>query len=97
MASTATLSGLRKAAMLMVQMGKEDSVRLMAHLRETEVEELTAEIARLGTVDREQADEVLAEFHDMATTYRYAGQGGLEYARDLLEAALGPEAAKAIM
>ncbi|HEY8532321.1 MAG TPA: flagellar motor switch protein FliG [Micromonospora sp.] len=98
MASTATLSGLRKAAMLMVQLGKEDSVRLMSHLRETEVEELTAEIARLGTVDREQADQVLEEFHNMATTYRYTGhQGGLEYARDLLEAALGPEAAKVIM
>lgn len=92
-----TMTGLRKAAMLMVQMGKEDSVRLMAHLRESEVEELTAEIARLGAVDLEQADQVLEEFHTMVTSHRYVGQGGLDYARDLLEAALGADAAKAIM
>jgi flagellar motor switch protein FliG len=95
--ATATMSGLRKAAMLMVQMGKDDSVRLMAHLRENEVEELSAEIARLGALDVTAADQVLEEFHTLATTHRYVGQGGMDYARDLLEASMGPEAAKAIL
>lgn len=91
------MSGLRKAAVLLVQMPKEDSARLMSQLREAEVEELSAEIARLGTVESNVADEVLDEFHAVVTTHKYVGQGGLDYARDLLEASLGPERAQAIM
>ena len=97
MSDTATMSGLRKAAVLMVQMGKEDSARLMSQLREAEVEELTAEIARLGTVATTVADEVLDEFYDVATQHKFAGQGGLDYARELLEATLGAEKAQAIL
>jgi flagellar motor switch protein FliG len=87
------ISGLRKAAVLLIQMGKDDSSRIFPHLKETEVEELTAEIVKLGIVDSDLADEVLAEFHAMAKAHRYVGEGGMDYARELLEAALGPEKA----
>jgi flagellar motor switch protein FliG len=97
MADMLAMTGLRKAAVLLVQMPKEDSARLMAQLREAEVEELSAEIARLGTVDSNVADQVLDEFHQVVTTHKYVGQGGLDFARDLLEASLGPERAQAIM
>jgi flagellar motor switch protein FliG len=89
------VSGLRKAAVLLVQMGKADAVRLLSQLREDEVEELTAEIARLGSVDSELAGEVLAEFHTLANTKSHAG--GLDFARDVLEASLGEERAAEIV
>ena len=75
------LVGLRKAAILLIQMGKDQAARVLSQLKESEVEEITAEIVRLGAVEAEVADEVLAEFHDMATAHKYVGQGGLELAR----------------
>jgi flagellar motor switch protein FliG len=90
------MTGVRKAAILLVCMGKEASSRLMAGLRENEVEEISNEIARLGKLEPQDADDVLDEFYAMATT-RQAGVGGLDYARELLEASLGPERAALIL
>src|SRR5690349_7248681 len=97
MTTTADMTGVRKAAIMLVQMGKEQAGKIMAQMRETEVEEITAEIMRLGTIDGTVADTVLTEFADMARANRYLHQGGLDYARELLEASLGPEAAEALV
>ncbi|WP_157431233.1 flagellar motor switch protein FliG [Actinomadura hibisca] len=97
MTQTEAMSGLRKAAVLLVQMGKEDSAKVLSQLREAEVEELSAEIVRLGAVQPETAGEVLTEFRDMATAHRYVGQGGMDFARELLEASLGRERAGEIV
>jgi flagellar motor switch protein FliG len=91
------MTGLRKAAILLVQMGKDEAAKIMSHLREAEVEELTAEIVRLGQVEADVANVVLEEFHDMATGHKYVGQGGMDFARDLLEASLGRERAGEIV
>jgi flagellar motor switch protein FliG len=93
----AHISGVRKAAIMLVQMGKEQSAKVLSQMREAEVEELTAEIMRLGTIDGETADTVLSEFQHMALANRYAHQGGMDYARELLEASLGREAAEALV
>lgn len=92
-----TLSGLRKAAIMLVQMGKQQSAKVMAQLRQSEVEELTAEIMRLGPIDVETADSVLTEFQNMALANKYAHQGGIQYAKEVLEATLGAEAAEALI
>ena len=98
MSSTSTeISGLRKAAVLMVQLGRDSSAKLLGMLRETEVEELSAEIMRLGNVETAVADEVLTEFHTIAATHRTAGAGGVEFARQMLEASLGSERAGEIV
>jgi flagellar motor switch protein FliG len=89
------MTGLRKAAVLLVQMSREDSARVLSQMRESEVEELTSEIARLGAVEAGVADGVLAEFHTLATTKTHAG--GLDFARELLEASLGAERAAEIV
>ena len=94
--TTASMSGVRKAAILLVRMGKEHSARVLAGLKENEVEELSAEIARLGKLEPQAADDVMDEFYAMATT-RNAGVGGMDYARQLLEASLGPERAALIL
>src|ERR1700755_1503098 len=90
------MTGLRKAAILLVRMGKEYSTRVLAGLSEAEVEELSAEIARLGKLEEETVGDVIDEFYAMATT-KHAGAGGLQYARELLEASLGTERANLIL
>ena len=94
--STTSMTGLRKAAILLVRMGKEYSSRVMAGLSDTEVEELSAEIARLGRLEPDVVGDVIDEFYAMATT-KHAGAGGMQYARELLEASLGPERAQLIL
>ena len=91
------LAGLRKAAILLIQMGKDEAAKVLSHMKETEVEEITAEIVRLGAVETDVADQVLTEFHDMATAHRYAGQGGMDFARDVLEASLGRDRASEVV
>jgi flagellar motor switch protein FliG len=94
--STTSMTGLRKAAILLVRMGKEYSTRVLASLSEAEVEELSAEIARLGRLEPDMVADVIDEFYAMATT-KHAGAGGIAYARELLEASLGSERATLIL
>jgi flagellar motor switch protein FliG len=96
-AAAPMISGIRKAAVLLLQMDREDSARILSMLREHEVEELSTEIARLGSVESGTADEVMAEAFAIARTPRHSTQGGLDHARDLLEASLGPERANDIL
>jgi len=97
MEKVSEMTGLRKAAVLLVQLGKDDSARLLSQLPEAEVEELSTEIARLGLVDPESAGDVLTEFHAMAKLRQRAGQGGLDFAREMLIASLGEEKAGEIL
>ena len=90
------MTGLRKAAILMVRMGKEYSTRVLANMKENEVEEISAEIARLGKLEPEVVSDVIDEFYALATT-KHAGAGGMAYARELLEASLGTERAQLIL
>jgi flagellar motor switch protein FliG len=94
---TTEMSGVRKAAIMLVQMGKEHSSKIMSQMRETEVEEVTAEIMRLGMIDGVVADGVLAEFSTMLKANRYMHHGGMDYATELLEASLGRDAAEALV
>jgi flagellar motor switch protein FliG len=87
--SEVEMTGLRKAAVLLTQMGKENAAKILSNLRESEVEELTAEVVRLGSIDAAQAGTVLTEFHQMVTANRHIGQGGLTFARDMLIASVG--------
>ena len=94
--STTSMTGLRKAAILMVRMGKEYSTRVLANMKENEVEEISAEIARLGKLEPEVVGDVIDEFYVLATT-KHAGAGGMAYARELLEASLGADRAQLIL
>src|SRR2546423_7210642 len=86
--------GLRKAAVLLVQMGREDSARVLSQMRDSEVEELTAEIVRLSNVDGDLAGAVIDEFYDMLNARRFVREGGMDFAQSVLEATLGAERAK---
>jgi flagellar motor switch protein FliG len=97
MTAATEANGLRKAAVLLVQMGREHSAKILSQMRDTEVEELTAEIVRLQNVDGELADLVIDEFHEMVTARRFTAEGGLGFAKELLESSLGEERAAAVM
>jgi flagellar motor switch protein FliG len=91
------LPGPKKAAIVMVALGSKASAQIFKNLEEDEIERLSAEIARLGNVSAEIREAVLEEFHNMALAQQYVSMGGLEYAREILETALGARKAKEIL
>ncbi|MCZ7527708.1 MAG: flagellar motor switch protein FliG [Acidimicrobiia bacterium] len=97
MAVTRQLNGVQKAAILLMQMGKERSAAVLRQLREAEVSEIMAEVARLESVQPEQVDDILEEFRDRVTARRHVAQGGFDAARELLEESLGTEKAHEIL
>ncbi|MFZ3130361.1 MAG: flagellar motor switch protein FliG [Desulfosporosinus sp.] len=83
------LTGIQKAAILMIALGAENSAQVVKHLSEREIEQLTLEMANVRKVSPDQRDNVVEEFHQMCMASEYIAQGGIEYARDVLERALG--------
>jgi flagellar motor switch protein FliG len=95
--TTFEMSGLRKAAVLLVQIGTEHSAKVLKSLGQSEIEELTGEIARLGSIDPDIADAVMDEFKELAAARHYYAQGGLRYAEEILEATLGADKAHEVL
>jgi len=91
------IPGPKKAAIVMVALGTSASSEIFKNLDEHEVEQLTTEIARLENISHEIREAVLEEFHNLALAQQYISQGGLDYAREILESALGPRKAKEIL
>jgi flagellar motor switch protein FliG len=87
------LTSRKKAAILLISLGKELSSKVLKHLSEEEIEALTIEIASLRHVDVEERDKVFEEFHQIAQAQEYIAQGGISYAREVLEQALGQQKA----
>jgi len=83
------LSGKKKAAILLLSMGPEISSRLLKQFTEQEIETITMEIANLSRVEKELRDEVLEEFMLIGQAQQYMLEGGIDYARELLEKTLG--------
>jgi flagellar motor switch protein FliG len=91
------LPGLRKAAIFLAQLSKEEAGTLLAKLKPREIESLTRELMRLGTVETEDVDEVMGEFHNLMTAQRWVGRGGVDFAREILAAGLGDDKAEGIL
>ena len=87
------LSGLQKAAVLLIVLGPERSAAIFKHLKEEEIEELTLEIANTRSITPQLKDEVVDEFYQVCLAQQYIAEGGINYAKELLEKALGPEKA----
>ncbi len=87
------LDGKQKAAVLMITLGPDVSAEIFKHLREDEIDKLTLEIANQRKISQEQKDKILAEFHQMCLAKEYISSGGLDYAREILEKALGADKA----
>lgn len=89
----AGFSGIQKAAILLISLGPEKSSEIIRHLNETEIDQLTLEMANMRKVSEDQRDSVIDEFHKMFIASNYIAQGGIEYAREVLERALGEQRA----
>ncbi|ADI27303.1 flagellar motor switch protein FliG [Geobacillus sp. G4] len=91
------LSGRQKAAILLISLGPDVSASVYKHLSEEEIEKLTLEISNVRQVTAEQKEEVLEEFRQLALAQDYIAQGGIAYAKEVLEKALGPDKAMQII
>ncbi|KJE26228.1 flagellar motor switch protein FliG [Geobacillus kaustophilus] len=91
------LSGRQKAAILLISLGPDVSASVYKHLSEEEIEKLTLEISNVRQVPAEQKEEVLEEFRQLALAQDYIAQGGIAYAKEVLEKALGPDKAMQII
>jgi flagellar motor switch protein FliG len=91
------ISGPKKAAIVMVALGSQASAEIFRSLEENEVEQLTTEIARLDNVAANIREAVLEEFHNIVMAHQFVSQGGVDYAREILENALGSRKAKEIL
>ncbi|BAU27667.1 flagellar motor switch protein FliG [Aneurinibacillus soli] len=91
--SAKELSGRQKAAILLISLGPEVSAQVFKHLREEEIEQLTLEIANVRKVDISEKETVLTEFHQICVAQEYISQGGINYAKEILEKALGQQKA----
>lgn len=91
------LTGKQKAAILLISLGPDVSASVYKHLSEEEIEKLTLEISGVRKVDSKEKDEVLEEFHNIAIAQDYITQGGIGYAKQVLEKALGADQAAAII
>jgi len=92
-----TAVGARKAAILLIQLGKERASSVMGHMTETEVELVSAEIARLEAISAAESESVMTEFKDLLTARAHIAQGGLAFAEQLLEQSLGSDRASEII
>ncbi|ASB89617.1 flagellar motor switch protein FliG [Bacillus sonorensis] len=91
------LTGKQKAAILMISLGLDVSASVYKHLTDEEIERLTLEISNVRSVSPQKKDEIIQEFHETAIAQEYISQGGIHYAKQVLDKALGEEKASSII
>lgn len=91
------MSGVQKSAILLISLGPERSASIFKHLKEDEIEQLTLEIANTRSIAPSTKEVVLEEFYQVCLAQQYIAEGGITYAKDLLEKALGEEKAKEVL
>lgn len=91
------IPGLRKAAILLVSLDREVAAKILSQLDKDSIELVSKEIARLDNVTAEEKESVVEDFYQMTMARQYIEQGGLDYARELLEKSLSPEEAAEVL
>ncbi|MGL4393768.1 MAG: flagellar motor switch protein FliG [Brevinema sp.] len=87
------LTGKEKVAIFLISIGSEVSSEVLKHLKEEEIEEISFELARADNVDSETRDIVLMEFQELMMAQNFIMSGGIDYAREVLERAVGSQRA----
>lgn len=91
------MTGKQKAALLLISLGPEVAASVYKNLTEDEVERLTLEISSVKKVESSVKEEIIEEFYNIAIAQDYISQGGIGYAKTVLEKALGKEQAQAVI
>ena len=95
--ATADYNGVQKAAILLITLGPERSADIFKHRKEEEIEELTLEIANTRSVSPQVKEDILNEFYQVCLAQQYIAEGGIGYAKELLDKALGQEKAQEVI
>ncbi len=91
------MSGKEKAAVLLIAIGPDQSAKIFSHLKDEEIEELTLQIASMAKVTSQEKEQVLEEFYQICLAQDFISEGGIEYAQEVLEKAMGAEKALEIV
>ena len=94
---TANMTSAQKAAAVIIALGAEKASKIYKHMDPEDVEQLTIEVAQMGFLDSEQTEEILTEYYQMCMTNKAITEGGLEYARMVLEKAYGQQEAAELL
>lgn len=86
-------SGKEKVAILLIALGPQKSAEIFKHLNEEEIEELTLQIANMRMVSPQEKQAVIEEFYQICLAQEYISEGGINYAKEVLERALGSDKA----
>lgn len=97
MSSVDGLNGFQKAAVLFLNLGAEASAQIFKELEDDEIEAITGEIARLKNISSKAMTAVAEEFHQMARAQEYISTGGIRYAEEVLQKAVGKNKATEII
>lgn len=93
----AKLTGKQKAAAIIISLGADDASKIYKFLKEDEIEQLTYEISRLQHLNPNIMENTLKDFYDLCLTQKVITEGGLEYARNVLEKAFGSQTASNLL
>jgi flagellar motor switch protein FliG len=91
------ITGIQKAAILLISLGPERSASIFKHLKEEEIETMTLEIANTRSISPATKDQVMDEFYEICLAQQYIAEGGISYAKELLEKALGVDKARDVI
>lgn len=91
------LTGKQKAAILLISLGPDVSAQVYKYLSEDEIEKLSLEISSFKKIDGDLKEEVIEQFHNIVVAQDYIAQGGIGYAKTVLEKAFGKEEASNII
>lgn len=91
------LNAQQKAAAVIISIGAENASQIYKYLKEDEVEQLTYEIARMSHMSAEQQEDILENFYQVCLTQKVITEGGMEYAKNVLEKAYGAQTAASLL
>ena len=88
------LTSKEKAAILLISLGREYSASLYKHLSEEEISDMTLSITTTRRVEPDTREQIIDEFYEMCLAQKFITEGGIDFAREILEKAIGPERAE---
>lgn len=86
-----------RAAAVIVSLGTDEAAEVYKYLREDEIEQLSLEVAKMEALPPEELKEIIDDFYGLCVTQKVISEGGVDYARDVLEKAFGPQQAASLM
>ena len=95
--SMTDLTAKEKAAVLLISLGTDYSAKIYKHLNEDEIGQTTLSITTTRRVEPEVRDQIIEEFYEMCLAQKFISEGGITYAKDILEKALGSDKANELI